>query len=130
MASTDIPKPPEIASRIACDVASRIEVDAAALVPVVVGRLKDRSGRKDWIQTEAAAREALEEVWETELASRCARALGDVHERYLVQAGRILNEIDALEEVGRDAWIAKAVLYQLGVHLTFDVLDAQGLLTT
>ena len=126
MAWTDPPKPPGLAERIACDVSFRIEVDSEALVPRVVERLRSSSGRRDRIETERHAREVLEDVWESELEERCARALGDVHERYVVQAARVLAEIGALEEVGREAWIARAVLYQLAVNLAFDVLDADG----
>jgi hypothetical protein len=122
------PEPPELAMQIACDAAARVHFDLAGLVPIVAGRLRDSSGRRDWIETEALALEALGGLWDGELRECCARALADVHEVYLVQAATVDDARQVLEAEGRDAWIARALVFELAGRLAWNVLDGEGLL--
>jgi hypothetical protein len=122
------PKPPLLAERIAHDTAVRVDLDA--LVPCVVERLRGSGGRRDWVVIEELSIEALGELWDGELCGSCALALVDVHEYALLQAGRVQEAIGLLEEEGRKAWIARAVLDALGGRLAWKVCDAEGLLTT
>ncbi|HST26281.1 MAG TPA: hypothetical protein VLJ76_09830 [Gaiellaceae bacterium] len=131
MGPTPPPKPPELALRIACDTAARIDVDLAALVPAVRRSLRRSAGRRDWIETETLALDALDalvELWDAELAESCRLALTDVHDVSLVQTTKIAEASSALEGEGRDSWIAQAVLHDLAVRLAWNVCDEEGLL--
>src|SRR5205807_2216953 len=75
MPGTPPPTPPELAMRIACDTAVRVQVDLSELVPVVGLRLRRSAGRRDWIETEALALEALGQLWDGELRDSCLLAL-------------------------------------------------------
>jgi hypothetical protein len=114
--------------QIARDAAGRVHFDVARLVPVVTGRLRNSSGRRDWIETEALALEALGGLWDGELRKCCARALADVHEAYLVQATTVEDARQVLEAEGRDAWISRALVFELAGRLAWNVLDGEGLL--
>jgi hypothetical protein len=128
MARSEPPESPDLAMRIACDAASRVDVDLAALVSPVAQRLRTSSGRRDWIETEEFALEALGGLWDGELRERCARALADVHEAYVLQAATVDDARQALKAEGRDAWIAGAIVFELAGRLAWKVLDAEGLL--
>jgi len=128
MESTPPPEPPELAMRIACDTAARVDVDLAALVPGVRRSLRRSAGRRDWIETESLALDALAELWDAELADSCRLALADVHDLSLVQTAKIAEAVEALEREGRDAWIAGAVLHDLAARLAWNVCDDEGLL--
>lgn len=113
---------------IACETASRVAVDLSHMVAGVRRRLRRGGGRRDWIETDAFALDALVELWDSELRGSCALALADVHDLSLVQATRVAEAIHALEREGRDAWIARAVLHDLAARLAWNVCDEEGLL--
>jgi hypothetical protein len=128
MGRTPPPEPPELAMRIACDAAARIDVDLPALVPAVQRQLWGSAGRRDWIETEAFALEALVVLWDGELRASCLGALAKVHEAYVQQAAGVLDAIQVFEDEGREAWIAGAILFELAGRLAWNVLDAEGML--
>jgi hypothetical protein len=128
MRSSLPPRPPELACRIACDAAGKIEIDLAPLRAIVTKRLEASTGRRDWIEAETFALEALDELWDGELRERCALALADVHEAYLVQAVRVHEAMQTLAAEGRHAWIATGVLHEFANQLAFGVLGGEGLL--
>jgi len=128
MARTPPPQPPELAMRVACDTAARVQVDLFELVPGVRARLRRSAGRRDWIETEALAFDALEALWDGELRESCLVALADVHESLLLQAVKVQEAIELVEQEGREAWISRAVLHELAGRLAWNVCDAEGTL--
>ena len=111
--------------RIACDTAVRVQIDLSALVPVVRLRLRRSPGRRDWIEAEALALEALGEVWDAELRDSCLLALADVHEAFLVQAVKVREAVELVEREEQEAWISRAVLHELAGRLAWNVCDAE-----
>jgi hypothetical protein len=128
MGPTPPPEPPELAMRIACDTAARVQVDLSELVPGVRRRLRRSTGRRDWIETEAFALETLEGLWAGDLRESCVVALGDVHEGLLVQAAKVQEAIELVQQEGREAWISRAVMHELAGRLAWNVCDAEGTL--
>jgi hypothetical protein len=116
--------------RIACDAASRVRLDVDPLIARVAARLRETGHWNPMIAAEEIATDAVDDVWHEEsLADAYARALADVHEQYLAQAVRVTEAIEALEEEGREAWIARAISHQLAFQVAWDALDRLDLLT-
>ena len=97
-------------------------------MPVVVERLGTSEGRRDWIGIEALSIDVVGQLWDSELRQSCAHALAEVHELSLLQASHVQAAIGLLDEEGRDAWIARAVVHDLAGRLAWNVCDAEGLL--
>jgi hypothetical protein len=128
MGRTPPPEPPELAMRIACDTAARVQLDVSELVPSVRRRLRLSAGRRDWIETERLALEALSERWDVELRESCLLALIDVHEAALLQAAKVQEAIELVQQEGREAWISRAVMHELAGRLAWNVSEAEGTL--
>lgn len=117
-----IPKPPELAGRIAADAARRVKIDEAALVPAVRELMGERPDDSIWIAAEESALSVLRDQWCDEFADDIGRALADVHEDYLASARCVEQVLVDLEENGLRAWATKAILAQFAFDIAFDLV--------
>lgn len=117
-----IPKPPELAGRIAADAARRVKIDEAALVPAVRELMGERPDDSIWIAAEESALSVLRDQWCDEFADDIGRALADVHEDYLASARCVEQVLADLEENGLRAWATKAILAQFAFDIAFDLV--------
>ncbi|HET8607099.1 MAG TPA: hypothetical protein VFL66_08730 [Gaiellaceae bacterium] len=119
-----IPKPPELAERIALDTSARVRPDEAELREATAGRLGEDSG--GIVGAEGAARDVVREAWTPELTGEVAQALAAVREQYLGAAETVRQAIEDIVERGPDAWAARAVRAQLAFRVSWAVLDERG----
>lgn len=119
-----IPKPPELAERIALDTSARVRLDETELREATTGRLGEDSG--GIVGAEAAARDVVREAWTPELTGEVAQALAAVREQYLGAAETVRQAIEDIVERGPDAWAARAVRAQLAFRVSWAVLDERG----
>lgn len=123
------PADPEVRCRIAGDAAHRVKLDVAALVERVAARLREGNHWNTMIAADEIATEEVDGLWFDEgLADAYGRALAEVHEQYLADAMRVRETIAALDEDGRESWIAGAIGHRLAFDVAWQAQDALGLL--
>jgi hypothetical protein len=123
------PKPPALASRIASDAEAYAEasIDDEQLVARVTAALRESDHWNPVIAADELAEDAVDDIWYDEnLAETYTRALENVHEDYLAQAMRVREAIQALEDDGREAWIARAISYRVASWVAWRALDEVG----
>lgn len=119
---------PEHADRIVGDVCSKLEVDRNRLLGEVRVAFEPGAYWHDLIEAERVSGEVVADAWE-DIATDCQEALADVREQYLVQAARVIEAQNDLQDHGVESWIARAVIHDVAFGLAWDILDEQGLLT-
>lgn len=108
--------------RIASGIRRRVDFDLDPIRAELRERLAEPSDEVIWERAERIATESVGDYWSGELEEQCARALGDVHEEFLVNAVRCLEAGEMLEAEGRESWVAGAVIHQLAFDAVWDVL--------
>jgi len=108
--------------QIASGVRRRIEFDLDPIRAELRRRLAEPSDEYIWVRADRIAADAIRQCWSGELEEQCARALGDVHDEFLVSAARCLEAGEVLEAEGHRAWLAKGVIHQLAFDAVWDVI--------
>src|SRR3989442_11083865 len=125
----DAPSNPELRSRIAGDAVRRVKLDIAPLVERVAARLRESDHWNPMIAADEIATDEVGSLWYDEnLADAYGRALAEVHEQYLADAMRVRETIEALDEDGRESWIAHAIGHRLAFDVAWEAMGALGLL--
>lgn len=122
-------RPGATAERIVGDVAGRVDEDFAELGPGLADDVRASDHWHPLMEAERLATEAVRDRWQA-LEEACERALGDVHESYLVQASYVLEALEELRERGVESWIARALIHDRAFNLAWNVLDDLDLLNT
>ena len=119
---------PADAERILGDVSSAVQVDGEALLGRLRLAFEPGAYWNDLIEAERVATEIVADAW-GDIAADCDRALAELHERYLVQAARVIEAQKDLAARGSESWVAGGVIHHHAFHLAWDILDEHGLLT-
>lgn len=121
-------EPPIDAERIIGDVCRVVSVDRDPLVARLRTVFEPGAHWNDLIEAERVAGEVVADAW-GEISLDCDRALAELHERYLVQAARVLEAQRDLAARGCESWIARGVIHHHAFGLAWDILDERGLLS-
>jgi hypothetical protein len=120
--------PPADAERILGDLCSSVRVDRDALLGRLRVAFEPGTHWHDLMEAERMATEIVADAW-GDIAADCDLALADLHERYLMQAARILEAQEDLAARGSESWVAGGVIHHQAFQLAWDILDEHGLLT-
>ncbi len=107
---------------------SAVQVDREALLGRLRVAFEPGTQWHDLMEAERIATEVVADAW-GDIAADCGRSLADLHERYLVQAARVVEAQDDLAERGSESWVAGRVIHHHAFQLAWDILDEHGLLT-
>jgi hypothetical protein len=121
-------EPPADAERILGDLSSSVQVDREALLGQLRVAFEPGAHWHELMEAERIATEVVTDAW-GDVAADCGRALAELHERYLVQAARVLEAQKDLSERGSEPWVARGLIHHHAFQLAWDVLDEHGLLT-
>jgi hypothetical protein len=123
-----LPTPPELADAIVAAVARYVTIDLGPICAELEARLAEPSEEYAWPRAERLASDAIDARWSGELVEQCAAGLAEAHEGFLRAAATCLEATAELEQAGREARIARAMIHRLAFDVSWAMLTETELL--